>query len=172
MLPYFNSYFGNPSSFYQTGREARQALEKAREDIAAVLNADVKEIFFTACGTEADNWAVKGAALSRQAKGRHIITSAIEHHAVLHACEDLEKQGFELTVLPVDQYGMINPQSVREAIRPDTILVTIMMANNEIGTILPVKEIAAICHDKGCAFSFRCRTGGWGAANRCPRTGR
>ena len=152
MMPFFSSSFGNPSSFYQTGREARQALEKAREDIAAALNAAAGEIFFTGGGTEADNWAIKGAVLSRRDKGNHIITSAVEHHAVLHACEDLAKQGFELTVVPVDQYGMVDPQSVREAIRPDTVLVTIMMANNEIGTIQPVAEIARICREKNVLF--------------------
>ncbi len=152
MVPYFTEYFGNPSSFYQTGREARKRLEEARDRIARVFNADPGEIYFTACGTESDNWAIKGTALSRQKQGRHIITSAIEHHAVLHACEDLEKQGFELTVLPVDQDGLVSPESVRGAIREDTILVTIMMANNEIGTLQPIKEIAAICRENKVLF--------------------
>ncbi len=152
MFPYFTEYYGNPSSFYQTGREARKSLEEARDKIAGIFNADPGEIYFTACGTESDNWAIKGTALSRQKHGRHIITSAIEHHAVLHACEDLQKQGFELTVLPVDENGLVSPESVRGTIREDTILVTIMMANNEIGTLQPIKEIAAICREKKVLF--------------------
>jgi cysteine desulfurase len=152
MLPVFSRQFGNPSSFYQTGREARQLLDQARQRIARCMGADPTEIYFTSCGTESDNWAIKGAALASSDKGRHIITSAIEHHAVLHACQALEKQGYSLTVLPVDAYGLVDPQAVRAAIRPDTILVSVMMANNEIGTIEPIAEIAAVCREKKVLF--------------------
>ncbi len=152
MLPVFSRQFGNPSSFYQTGREARQLLDQARQRIARCMGADPTEIYFTSCGTESDNWAIKGAALASSDKGRHIIISAIEHHAVLHACQALEKQGYSLTVLPVDAYGLVDPQAVRAAIRPDTILVSVMMANNEIGTIEPIAEIAAVCREKKVLF--------------------
>ncbi len=152
MIPYFSQLYGNPSSFYQRGRESAAVLQDARGRIASLINADPREIFFTACGTEADNWAIKGAASRLAGKGRHIITSAIEHHAVLHACEDLQKQGFELTVLPVDGQGLVDPAAVKAAIRPDTILVTIMWANNEIGTIQPIREIAAICREQKVLF--------------------
>lgn len=152
MIPYFSQFYGNPSSFYQRGRESAAVLQDARGRIASLINADPREIFFTACGTEADNWAIKGAASRLTGKGRHIITSAIEHHAVLHACEDLQKQGFELTVLPVDGQGLVDPAAVKAAIRPDTILVTIMWANNEIGTIQPIREIAAICREQNVLF--------------------
>lgn len=152
MLPVFSRQFGNPSSFYQTGREARQLLDQARQRIARCMGADPTEIYFTSCGTESDNWAIKGAVLASSDKGRHIIISAIEHHAVLHACQALEKQGYSLTVLPVDAYGLVDPQAVRAAIRPDTILVSVMMANNEIGTIEPIAEIAAVCREKKVLF--------------------
>lgn len=152
MLPYFSGTFGNPSSFYQRGREARRALENARQRIARILGADTGEIYFTACGTESDNWAIKGTAGKLQNKGKHIITSSIEHHAVVHPCQALEKQGFSVTWLPVDSDGLVDPQDVRRALRPDTILVSIMMANNEIGTIQPIKEIARICREAGVVF--------------------
>lgn len=152
MLPYFSGTFGNPSSFYQRGREARRALENARQRIARILGADTGEIYFTACGTESDNWAIKGTAGKLQNKGKHIITSSIEHHAVVHPCQALEKQGFSVTWLPVDSDGLVDPQDVRRALRPDTILVSIMMANNEIGTIQPIEEIARICREAGVVF--------------------
>jgi cysteine desulfurase len=152
MLPVFSNIFGNPSSFYKDGRDAFHALEEARATIARCINADSGEIFFTSCGTESDNWAIKGVADAHQAKGRHIITSVIEHHAVLHTCDALEKHGYEITRLPVDNDGLVDPEAVRAAIRPDTILVTIMMANNEIGVIEPVEEIAAICREKKVIF--------------------
>lgn len=152
MLPYFGDIFGNPSSFYQRGRDARRALENARQRIAVVLGADPGEIYFTACGTESDNWAIKGAAWSRRQKGRHIITSAIEHHAVLHTCQSLAKQGFEITTLPVDSEGLVDPEDLRQAIRPDTILASIMMANNEIGTVQPIADLAQICRASGVIF--------------------
>jgi len=152
MLPVFSNVFGNPSSFYKDGRDAFHTLEEARATIARCISADPGEIYFTSCGTESDNWAIKGIAEAHQAKGRHIITSAIEHHAVLHTCDALEKHGYEITRLPVDSDGLVDPEAVRAAIRPDTILVSIMMANNEIGVIQPIAEIAAICREKKVIF--------------------
>ncbi|MBQ4089185.1 MAG: aminotransferase class V-fold PLP-dependent enzyme, partial [Clostridia bacterium] len=137
MLPYLTDIFGNPSSVHGFGRDARRALDAAREQVANALGAKVNEIYFTGCGTEADNWAIRGAAYARRNKGKHIITSAIEHHAVLHTCEQLAKEGFDVTYLPVDEYGLVSVQSLEAAMREDTILVTIMAANNEIGTIEP-----------------------------------
>ena len=152
MLPVFSRTFGNPSSFYKTGRDAKHLLEDARAVIARCINADPAEVFFTSCGTESDNWAIKGAAAALQKKGRHIVTSRIEHHAVLHTCDALAAQGFEITLLDVDSAGLIDPAAVRAAIRPDTILVSVMMANNEIGAIQPIAEIAAICREKKVLF--------------------
>lgn len=152
MLPYLTENFGNPSSVYAEGREAKKAISLAREKVAKAIGADVKEIYFTGSGTEADNWAIKGAAYANRGKGNHIITSAVEHHAVLHTCKDLEKEGFEITYLPVDEYGMVSPESVREAITDKTILITIMTANNEIGTIMPVAEIGKIAKESGVLF--------------------
>ncbi len=152
MMPCFSQYFGNPSSVHAFGRESRKLIEDARGQVAAALGAKKNEIYFTAGGSESDNWAIKGTALAHAGKGRHIITSAIEHHAVLHTCAALEKQGFEVTYLPVDGEGLIDPQAVEKAIRPDTILVSIMMANNEIGTVEPVAQIGAICKAHGVAF--------------------
>ncbi|MEA4898496.1 MAG: cysteine desulfurase NifS [Eubacteriales bacterium] len=144
MKPYLTEVYGNPSSVHGYGRTARAALEQARAQVAAALNAESSEIYFTGCGTESNNWAIFGAARARSNKGRHIITSSIEHHAVLHPCEALEKQGFEVTYLPVDADGLVSPESLEAAIRPDTILVSIMTANNEIGTIQPIAELSAI----------------------------
>lgn len=144
--------FGNPSSFYNEGHRAARLLEDARTTIASCLDVLPEEIFFTSCGTESDNWAIKGAAYARQGKGRHLITTTIEHHAVLHSMEALEREGFEITYLDVDHRGMLDPEKVRDAIRDDTILVSVMMANNEIGTILPIKEIGAICREAGVLF--------------------
>ena len=144
ILPYLAQQYGNASSIHAVGREARKAVEKARTQVAAAIGAKPEEIYFTAGGTEGDNWAVKGAAFAHNQKGRHIITSAIEHHAVLHSCQWLQKQGFEITYLPVDAQGRVSPNHVEKAIRPDTILITLMMANNEIGTIQPIAEIGAI----------------------------
>jgi cysteine desulfurase len=151
MLPYFTAMPGNPSSIHQAGRAALEALDDARETVAAVLGASRKEIVFTGGGSEADNLAIKGVALAqRQAgKGAHLITSAIEHHAVLHAVEYLEAFGFEATVLPVDADGLVRPDDLRAAIRPDTVLASIMLANNEIGTIQPLAELGAICRERG-----------------------
>jgi cysteine desulfurase len=151
MLPYFTERFGNPSSIHRAGRAALEALDDARETVAAVLGANRKEIIFTGGGSEADNLAIKGVALAqRQAgKGAHVITSAIEHHATLHAVESLEAAGFEATVLPVDSCGLVRPDDLRAAMRPDTVLVSIMYANNEIGTIQPLAELGAICRERG-----------------------
>jgi cysteine desulfurase len=154
MLPYFTERFGNPSSIHQAGRAALEALDDARETVAAVLGASRKEIIFTGGGSEADNLAIKGVALARReaGKGKHVITSAIEHHAVLHAVEQLEAFGFEATLLPVDHDGLVRPDDLRAALRPDTALVSIMYANNEIGTIQPLPELGAICRERGVPF--------------------
>ncbi len=144
MLPYFTSGFGNPSSIYTIGQEARKAVDDARERIARILGARMGEIVFTSGGTESDNAALKGVAFALRALGKHIITTAIEHHAVLHTCYQLEQFGFDITYLPVDEYGLVNPQDVVDAIKDETILVSVMMANNEIGTIQPIKEISRL----------------------------
>ena len=149
MLPYFTDVAGNPSSIHRAGREARRAVERAREQVAQAIGCEKSEVYFTAGGSESDNWAIKGAALALQKKGRHIITSAIEHHAVLHTCEFLEKNGFEVTYLPVDSEGFVCVEDVKNALRDDTILVSVMMANNEIGTIEPIAEIARVAHARG-----------------------
>ena len=152
MIPYFTESFGNASSIYRLGRDNRKAVDAARADVARALGAEPAEIFFTASGSEADNWAIKGAAQARSAKGKHIITSAIEHPAVLNVCEYLAKNGFEVTYLPVDSDGIVHPDSLKAAMRPDTTLVSIMMANNEIGTIQPIPELAAIARAGGALF--------------------
>lgn len=152
MLPYFTEKYGNPSSIYEEGREAKRGVEAARLQIAQALNADPKEIYFTAGGSEADNWAIKGIAMKNVKKGNHIITTEIEHHAVLHTCEYLEKTGFEITYLPVDKDGLISLDDLKNAIRDETILVSIMFANNEIGTIEPIREISEIVKAKGIIF--------------------
>ncbi|NLX63082.1 MAG: cysteine desulfurase NifS [Tissierellia bacterium] len=152
MLPYFNVNYGNPSSIYTLGSKSKNAISIAREKIAKAINADAREIFFTAGGSEADNWAIKGIAYANKNKGNHIITSKIEHHAVLHTCQYLEKQGFRVTYLDVDQYGLIDLEQLKEAITDDTILISIMFANNEIGTIQPIKEIGEIAKEKGIYF--------------------
>lgn len=149
MLPYYTEFYGNPSSLYDRGLEAKAGIDKARERVADLINADSKEIFFTSCGTEADNWVLEGASDALKKKGNHIITSKIEHHAILHTCEYLEKHGFEVTYLDVDSEGFVHPEELEKAIRPETVLVSIMMVNNEIGTIQPIKELAAVAkkHD-------------------------
>lgn len=152
MLPYFNQHFGNPSSIHSYGRESKKAIDLARDRIANSLTAKPEEIFFTAGGSEADNWAIKGVAYAFKNKGKHIITSKIEHHAVLHSCQHLEKEGFEVTYLDVDQYGMISLEDLKKAIKDTTILITIMYANNEIGTIQPIKEIAKIAKERSIIF--------------------
>ena len=152
MLPYFTENYGNPSSIYQEGRTAKTAIEKAREQVAAAIGAQPKEIYFTGSGSEADNWAIRSVAKSLKNKGNHIITTAVEHHAVLHTCKDLEKQGFEVTYLPVDKLGRVSPEAVKAAIKDTTILITVMYANNEIGTIMPIREIGEIAHEAGVIF--------------------
>ncbi|MEY8321409.1 cysteine desulfurase NifS [Lachnospiraceae bacterium 46-61] len=152
ILPYFTEYYGNASSVYAIARESKKALEKAREQVAKALNADIDEIYFTAGGSESDNFALKGIAEAMEKKGKHIITTQIEHHAILHACEYLQQRGFEITYLPVDEYGKISLEELKEAIRNDTILISVMFANNEIGTIQPIKEIGAIAKQKGIYF--------------------
>ncbi len=145
--------YGNPSSIYAKGRDAGHAIEEARKSVASALGAQPAEIFFVGCGSEADNWAIKGTAHKLAAKGKkHIITTTFEHHAVLHTCAALEKEGFDITYLPVNEKGLITAQQVADAIRPDTALVTIMYANNEIGTIQPIPEIGKICREKGVWF--------------------
>lgn len=153
MMPYLTDTFGNASSLYRIGQEAHKGVKFAHETVASVLNALPEEIFFTSGGSEADNWAIKGVAEALAKKGKkHIITSAFEHHAVLHTVEKLEKQGFEVTYLPVYANGIVRVDDVRAAIRPDTALVTVMYANNEIGTIQPIAEIGAVCREKGVLF--------------------
>ena len=154
MLPCFGDHFGNASSIHGTGRDARKTLEEARRTVAECLGAKAQEIYFTSGGTESDNWAIKGAAYANRKKGSHIITSQIEHHAVLHTCEWLEKQGFRVTYLPVDEYGLVNPRDVEAAITDQTILISIMAANNEIGTIEPISEIGKIA--KAHKIIFHC----------------
>jgi len=152
MMPYLKDIYSNPSSVYRFAQESKRAVEEARENLAQLLNAESSEIVFTSGGTESDNTVIKGIAITQQAKGKHIITSKIEHHAVLHACGSLESQGFEVTYLGVDQYGRINLKELKENIRKDTILVSIMYANNEVGTIQPIKEIADICKGNKVCF--------------------
>ncbi|MBQ8808689.1 MAG: cysteine desulfurase NifS [Clostridia bacterium] len=153
MLPYFSETFGNASSTYTSaGQAARKAMNEAREKVAAAIGAESRELFFTSGGSEADNWAIKGIALKNKDKGNHIITTTVEHHAVLHTCEFLEKQGFKVTYVGVDEFGMVNPKDIEKAITDETILVSVMFANNEIGTINPIAEIGKICREKGVYF--------------------
>ncbi|MDK2926198.1 MAG: cysteine desulfurase [Bacillota bacterium] len=152
MLPYLKGEFGNPSSIYSWGREAKAAVEKARARLAHLLGADPAEIVFTSGGTESDNFALRGVAAANRQKGNHIITTKIEHHAILHTAEQLEKEGFRVTYLPVDKDGLVRPEDLEEALTPDTILVSIMFANNEIGTIEPIAELARIAKSKGVIF--------------------
>jgi cysteine desulfurase len=152
MLPFFTEYYGNPSSIHSYGREVKKHIDAARDKVAKAIGALPEEIYFTAGGSEADNWAVKGTAYGNRKKGNHIITTAIEHHALLHTCEYLEKEGFEVTYLPVDQYGMVSVEDVRNAITDKTILISVMYANNEIGTIQPISEIGKLAREKGIYF--------------------
>ena len=152
MLPYFTENYGNPSSVYKFSNGSKDAIANARDVIAKSLNADSKDIYFTAGGSESDNWALKETARVYKTKGKHIITSKIEHHAILHTCEFLEKEGFEVTYVGVDENGIIKMEELKKAIRPDTILISVMFANNEIGTIQPIKEIGALAREKGILF--------------------
>ncbi|MBO4384569.1 MAG: cysteine desulfurase NifS [Clostridia bacterium] len=152
MLPYMTDIYGNPSSPHYFGQQAGMAVDRARGQVAKAINADAGEIIFTSGGSEADNTAIRGIAERYQKRGKHIITTAVEHHAVLHTCQLLEKQGYEVTYLPVDEYGMVTAEQVENAIRPDTVLVTVMFANNEVGTVMPIAEIGKICREKGVFF--------------------
>ena len=153
MLPWFSEYYGNASTIYRIGQKSKEAITKAREQIASVINAKPEEIYFTAGGTESDNWALKAAFEAYGSKGNHIITTKIEHHAILHTCEYLEKtRGAKITYLDVDEYGRVDPEDVRNAITDETILISVMFANNEIGTIEPIREIGEIAKEKGILF--------------------
>src|SRR4030066_159292 len=152
MLPYFSEKYGNPSSLYTIGRQARRAIEESRQKVADLIGANREEIIFTGSGTESDNLAIKGSAFRNRTKGDHIITSSIEHHAVLHTCKFLEKNGFKVTFLPVSKEGLVDPADVAKAITPQTILISIMHANNEIGTIQPIAEIGKIAKEKDIVF--------------------
>jgi cysteine desulfurase len=152
LIPYLIENFGNPSSIYDLGKTSKDAVENARKKVASAIGAEENEIFFTSGGAESDNWAIKGIAFANRNKGKHIITSSIKHHAVLHTCEWLEGQGFEVTYLPVDKYGMVSPEDLKNAIQDDTILISIMLANNEIGTIQPVEEIGKIARENRVYF--------------------
>lgn len=152
MMPYFAEEYGNPSSIYPLGQRASDAVATARGQLAACIGAKPQELFFTSGGSESDNWAIKGFARANVAKGRHIVTSAIEHHAVLHTCAALEREGFEVTYLPVDSEGLVNVEDFKQALRPDTILASIMFANNEIGTIQPIAQLAEAAHEAGVVF--------------------
>jgi len=152
MLPYFTEAFGNPSSIYILGQEAKEAIEEARDKVADLIGARNEEIVFTSGGTEADNFAIKGVAYANESRGNHIITSVIEHHAVLETCHFLETRGFRVTYLPVDEYGLVDPENVRKAITNETILISVMQANNETGTIEPIAEIGQVANEAGICF--------------------
>ena len=152
MKPYFCEHFGNASSIYSIGRDSKKAVEGAREQVAKAIGAEAREVYFTGSGSEADNWAIKGIARANRAKGNHIITTAIEHPAIMNSCKCLEGEGFEVTYLPVDSDGLASVEQVKEAIKPNTILISIMFANNEIGTIQPIQEIGALAKEKGILF--------------------
>lgn len=153
MMPYLKDNYGNASGIYRIGRDSHKAIDQARKTIASLINAGPMDIYFTSCGTESDNWALKGIARKLGKEGKkHIITTAIEHHAILHSAQSLEEDGFEVTYLPVDEKGRVAPEDVKAALRPDTALVSVMYANNELGTIQPIAEIGAICREAGVLF--------------------
>ena len=152
MFPFLSREYGNPSSLYSIGRKSKRAIEEARKRVASLINCNSEEIYFTSCGSESDNTALKGIAYANSNKGKHIITSKIEHPAILHSCQNLEKKGFEVTYLDVDKDGFVNLQTLENSIRQDTILISVMFANNEIGTIEPIQEIAKIAHKNGIIF--------------------
>jgi len=152
MMPYLTDQYGNPSGIYGVGRNAKLAMERARADIAGALGAKAEEVYFTGGGTEADNWALKSVCEARGRKGKHIVASPLEHHAITHTLDWLKKKGYEITYLKCDQYGLIHPETLEEAMREDTILVTVMAANNEIGTVQPIRELAAVAHAHGALF--------------------
>ncbi|MEN6634608.1 MAG: cysteine desulfurase family protein, partial [Clostridiaceae bacterium] len=153
MIPAFTTYYGNPSSLHEYAREAEQLVDAARKDVADVIHAKPEEIVFTGGGSESDNMALRGAVAANKKKGKHVITSAVEHHAVLYTLQAMEREGLiDLTILPVDEYALVSAESVANALRDDTVLVSIMFANNEVGTINPIAEIGKICRDKGVLF--------------------
>ena len=152
MMLWFNHYYGNPSSIYGLGRESADAIAKARESVAKLINAPTDSVYFTGCGTESDNWAVKGTAFANEKKGSHLVTTAVEHHAVLDSVEAMARHGFGITLVPVDHDAMVDPDVIRKAITHKTTLVSVMHANNEVGTIQPIEEIAKVCREKGVLF--------------------
>ena len=152
MLPYFTTMYGNPSSSHFFGRETKMAIENARKQVAKAINAQTKEVYFTAGGSESDNWAIMAIVKANNERGKHIITTTIEHHAVLHACQHMQKDGYRVTYVPVDEFGMVKVEDVKNAICDDTVLITIMTANNEIGTIQPIAEIGEIAREAGILF--------------------
>ena len=152
VLKYMTEIYGNPGSVHAYGRQSRQAVDEAREQVAKLINAQPAEIFFTSGGTESDNIALKGIAYANRNRGNHIITTAVEHHAVLEPCDELKKEGFEVTILPVDEFGRVDAEAVKAAIKPETILISVMFANNEVGTIQPIAEIGAIAKERGIYF--------------------
>lgn len=152
MLPFFSEYYGNPSSVYALASKSRNAVNHARDQVASLLHASSSEIFFTSGGSESDNWALRGILDAYAEKGNHIITTKIEHHAILRTCEYLERHGAAVTYLDVDQHGFVDPDDVKRAMTPETVLVSVMTANNEIGTLEPVREIGEICHENGVLF--------------------
>ena len=154
MIPYFTEHYGNPSSLYTIGLEAKNAISEARQRVASLIGADEKEIFFTACGTESDNWALFGVSDAKKKKGNHIITTKIEHHAILHSCQFLEKHGFDVTYLDVDENGLVDPEDLKAAITDQTIMVSIMMVNNEVGTVEPIKELVRVTKEKNKDIVF------------------
>jgi len=152
MMPFLDEIFGNPSSLHDWGDAARQAVEVARAQVAQLIGADAEEIIFTGSGTESNNFAIKGLALAQQAKGKHVVVSAIEHFSVLHSARTLEKWGFGLTLIPVDKYGVVDPEDIRKSLRKDTVLVSVMHANGEVGTIEPIEQIAKITRESNVVF--------------------
>jgi cysteine desulfurase len=152
MLPFLTNSYGNPSSVYALGRDARTAIDAARDTLAAALGCEAREVIFTSGGSESDNFAIRGVAYRNRDRGRHIICSQVEHHAVLTTCEDLEREGFDVTYLPVDRFGRVSAENLRGALRPDTLLVSVMLGNNEVGTIQPVRELAAVTHANSNAY--------------------
>ena len=152
MTEIYKNNYGNASAIYDKGRESKKILDEARENVAKALNCEAREVYFTGCGTESDNWAIKGFLKANPKKGKHIITTKIEHHAILHTCDALEKEGYTVTYLNVDEYGLVSPEDLKQAIKPDTAIISVMYANNEVGTIEPIKELAEIAHENGICF--------------------
>lgn len=171
MFPYLSIQYGNPSSIYSIGRIAKRAIEEARKKVASLINCKPDEIYFTSCGSESDNTALKGIAYANKNKGKHIITSKIEHPAILYSCQNLEKNGFDITYIDVNKDGIVNIDELRKSIRKDTILISIMFANNEIGTIQPIKEIAKIAHENNIIFHTDSVQAARKYSNRCKKNG-